>query len=255
MHIAKFGVLALVSVIAAGCVQRERIDFSATAGQSKIVRDGRQAITSQKARSIVLLSPASQEFVQGQRPAFVLAANNISTHPIDLRIENISVSQRNPNGSITPLPIVTYEQLATEERRRQTIQAIAVGLSVVGNSLAASQAGYGTYTGSVYTPRGNAFYSGRYYSPTAAVIANANASAQNNAIIAGTIAEGRANLGAIEREVLKDNTIMPREWVGGRIQFEPPRSEGSEPKRYVITVTIAGESHEIDVSQVTTPTS
>jgi hypothetical protein len=46
------------------------------------------------------------------------------------------------------------------------------------------------------------------YDPTAAAVAQSQAAAQNDAMIASTIERGRQNLDALERSVIKDNTIF-----------------------------------------------
>jgi hypothetical protein len=88
-----------------------------------------------------------------------------------------------------------------------------------------------------------------YYSPTANAIAQTNASMQNEAMIANHIEAGRANLGALEANVLKDNTIMPGEWVGGQLHLTPPVGEMGSNKHYQITVRIGSDTHVLVVHQ------
>lgn len=244
-------VLAAVSIAAsvAGCGPRESINFSANANQQAIVRDGRPALVSRKKQSVVLVGPASRELIGGTRPVYIVGATNLTGQPLDLRIANIQVTQRTPGGSSRPLQVITYEQLAQEERTRQVIGAILVGAAAGANAYAASRSGYGTYSGTVYGPRGSASYSGTYFSPTANAIAQSNAAAQNEAMISATIERGQANMAALERGVLKDNTIMPGEWIGGQLHFAPPEADSGQAKQYTISIAIGGEVHEIDVTQ------
>jgi hypothetical protein len=240
---------ASLAALLAGCGQQETINFSANVNQSAIVRDGRPALVSRKKQSIVLVGPAGREIAQGVRPVYIVAATNLTGQPLDLRVANIQVNQRTPGGSLRPLQVITYEQLVQEERTRQVIGALLVGAAAGANAYSASRSGYGTYSGTVYTPRGAASYSGTYFSPTANAIAQANASAQNEAMISSTIARGQANMASLERSVLKDNSIMPGEWIGGQLHFAPPESEGGQSKQYTISISIGGEVHEIDVTQ------
>ena len=144
------------------------------------------------------------------------------------------------------MQVITFEQLVSEERTRQVISAVLVGAASAANSYSASRSGYGSAT--VYTPRGP--INATYYSPTAAAIANANASAQNDAMIANTIERGRQNLATLEQEVIKDNTLMPGEWYGGQLHFAPPiTSDAGGPKTYRISITVGGETHDIEVTQ------
>lgn len=251
-HLLAAGAAGLVL---AGCVQREGIDFSANVNQTAIVRDGRPALVSRKKNSIVLIGPAGRELTNGVRPVYVLAANNLSRQPIDLRIANIQVNQRTPSGALRPLQVITYEQLMQEERTRQIVGAVLVGAAAAANSYSASRSGYGTYGGTVHTSRGSVNYSGTYFSPTANAINQANAAAQNDAMISNTIAQGQANMAALERSVLKDNSVMPGEWIGGQIHFAPPEAEAGQSKQYTISISLAGEVHEIDVTQGPRPAS
>ena len=59
------------------------------------------------------------------------------------------------------------------------------------------------------------------YSPTAAAIAQSNASAQNAEMISDVIERGQANLATLEHAVIKDNTVMPGEWYGGQLHIQP----------------------------------
>lgn len=255
MRIQSLLLITATAVGVSGCVQREAVNFSANANQTAIVRDGRPAIVSKKKSSIVLLGPASRELMNGARPVYVIGATNLTTQPIDLRVANIQVNQRMPDGSLKPLPVITFDQLAQEERTRQVIGALLIGVAAGANSYSASRSGYGSYGGTVYTNRGPVNYGGSYYSPTANAIAQANASAQNDAMIANTVARGQANMAALERGVLKDNSIMPGEWIGGQLHFTPPEAETGQSKQYTISISIGGDVHDIDVTQSPKPAS
>jgi hypothetical protein len=108
-------------------------------------------------------------------------------------MQNVQVAQL-VNGQITPLKVITYEMLVQEERTRQAIAAIGVGLAVASNSIAASQAGYYRADSTIYTPRGPYFVQTTGYSPTAAIIAQSNANAQNAEMIGAEIERGQANI-------------------------------------------------------------
>ena len=240
---------SLVALMVCGCGQQETINFSANTNQTAIVRDGRAAIVSKKKNSIVLVGPSSRQLTQGVRPVYIIAATNLTGQPVDLMVANIQVNQRTPSGALRPLQVITYEQLLQEERTRQVIGALIVGVAAGANSYSASRSGYGSYNGTVNTPRGSASYSGTYFSPTANAINQANASSQNDAMIANVVAQGQSNMASLERNVLKDNSIMPGEWIGGQLHFAPPESEAGQSKQYTISISIGGEVHEIDVRQ------
>jgi hypothetical protein len=101
--------------------------------------------------------------------------------------------------------------------------------------------------GTVYTPNGPANFNVNYYDPAAASVAMANASAQNEAMIENTIDAGQRNMATLQHAVLKDNTIMPGEWVGGQVHITSPSGSAGQPK--TININIAGETHIVTVTQ------
>jgi len=132
--------------------------------------------------------------------------------------------------------------LVQEEKNRQVAAAIFTGLAAGANAYGASQAGHGSYT----TPSGR---TGTFYSPTAAAIAQGNAAAQNEAMVAATVETGQRNMAMLEQAVIKDNTLIPGEWYGGQLHLAPPTDQGGGPKTYTIILTIGTERHVINVSQ------
>jgi len=243
MKIEKLAALG-AALMLAGCVTGgERVAFHATGpNQQSMVRDGRPALASRQKNSIVLVGPAARELQAGGRPVFVVGINNIGKTPIDFRMDQIQVSQI-VGGQEYPMRVVTYEMLAQEEKNRQVAAAIFAGVAAGANAYGASRAGYGSYT----TPSGR---TGTFYSPTAAVIAQNNAAIQNEAMISATIEQGRANMAALERGVIKDNTLMPGEWYGGQLHLSPPVNPPSgNTKSYTIVITIGTDRHVIEVAQ------
>jgi hypothetical protein len=191
----------------------------------------------------------------GSRPVFVVAINNLSPGPLDFHVSDVTVTQ-DIDGRQLSLPIVTYDQLVSEERTRQTVGALLVGVAAGANSYSAARAGYGSSFGTVnattYGPNGVYQTSGlvqtSYYNPTAAAIAQSNASAENAAMIAQTIERGQANMATLERTVIKDNTLMPGEWYGGQLHFAPPQETTGE-KTYRIAIKVGGDVHEVTITQ------
>ncbi|MGY3614855.1 hypothetical protein [Bradyrhizobium sp. USDA 10063] len=240
MH--RWGIVALCATLG-GCVTSgETVQFRASNPQQQaLVRDGRPALVSRQKNSVVLVGPASRQLQTNGRPVFVVGINNLGKTPVDFRVSQVEAMQH-VAGSDYPMQVVTYEMLVQEEKNRQVAAAIFTGLAAAGNAYSASQAGYGSYT----TPRG---HTGTFYSPTAAAIAQGNASAQNEAMVAATIETGQRNMAALEQSVIKDNTLMPGEWYGGQLHLAPPTDQGGAAKSYTIIITIGTERHVIDVSQ------
>ncbi len=111
----------------------------------------------------------------------------------------------------------------------------------------ASRAGYYNANATVVGPGGVRNVSISGYDPTAAAIAQAQAAAQNDAMIANTIERGRQNLDTLERSVIKDNTLLPGEWYGGQLVFDP--SDGDIRKNYQITIQVGPDTHQIDIAR------
>jgi len=253
----------LVAIAAAalcsGCVTAETVRFQAKADQQALMRDGQAALVSRKKGSIVMIRPASRQFQSGGRPVFVVGVYNAGTTPIDFSVRNVAVTQ-SVNETAIPLKVFSYEELVTEERTRQVVSAMLVGVAAGANAAAASSAGYYNSSGTVqtttygrhgtYTSTGTYHSSG--YSPALAAAAQARAAAQNEAMISATVEQGRQNLAVLERAVIKDHTVLPGEWYGGQLHVSPPASEGSGPKTYSVALQIGNERHEIDVVQEAT---
>jgi hypothetical protein len=257
MTLRMFAVALAATSLLSGCMTTETARFQPGVNQQALIRDGRSAIISKRKGSIVLVSPASRGFNSGSRPVYVVGITNLTRQPTDFLVQNISVVQKQ-NGQAVALPVVTYDQLVSEERSRQVAAAILVGLAAGANAAAAANAGHGTAYGTVrsatYTPYGTinrvSTVSASYYDPTAAAIASANASAQNAAMIDNAVETGRQNLAVLEQSAIKDNTLLPGEWYGGQLHFAAPQSDGSnEPKTYTITIRVGSDVHEIDVVQ------
>jgi hypothetical protein len=236
------GLLLLCSTLS-GCVTAgETVSFRASNPQQQaLVRDGQPALVSRQKNSLVLVRPAARQLQANGRPVFVVAINNLSRQPVDFRVGQVEAVQH-VNGSDFDMTVVTYEMLVQEEKNRQVARALLTGIAAGANAYGASQAGYGSYT----TPNGR---TGTFYSPTAAAIAQGNANAQNEAMIATTIEAGQRNMATLEQAVIKDNTLMPGEWYGGQLHIAPPTDQGGSAKTYTIVITVGPDRHVIDISQ------
>ena len=240
-------VALLCAAVLSGCVTTETVEFRPKTDQQAVTRDGVPGLVSTRKDSIVIARPAARQFRIGGRPVFVIAIYNRSRGPEEFRVSNVRVTQ-NLNGNDAQLKVITYEELVSEEKTRQTFAAIGAGLAAAGNSMAASQAGYYNANSTVFTPRGTYQVYTTGYSPAAAAIAQSNANAQNDELISATIERGQANMAMLERSVLKDNTLMPGEWYGGQLHMAPLASQDG-PKTYTISVAVGSDRHEIQISQ------
>jgi hypothetical protein len=173
--------------------------------------------------------------------------NNVGRAPVDFTVANVDVTQ-SINGQDMALHVFTFEELAQEERNRQIARAVLVGLAAGAGAASAASAGYYNQRSVVTTPRGATYQVNTTgYSPTAAAIAQSNVAANNEAMIATTLEQGQRNMAALEQTAIKDNTLLPGEWYGGRLELAAPI--GSERKTYTITITLGSERHEIVIEQ------
>jgi hypothetical protein len=237
------------AALCAGCAGSETARFVAKPQQQALMRDGQAALVSRGKTSLVLIRPASRLFKSGNRPVFVVGINNMGPTPLDFRVADIQVGQI-IGEQVVGLRVITYAELVGEERNRQVARALLVGAAAVGNAVSASQAGYYSADSTVMTPGGMYQVHTSGYDSTAAAVAQSNAAAQNEAMIASTIERGRRNLATLERAVIKDNTLLPGEWYGGQLHLQPPVSADSDAaKMYSITLLVGSDRHQIDVVQ------
>ena len=247
MKAVQIGALCAIAVGLAGCVTNEVVSYNPSSTQQPVIRDGVGALISTQPSSVVMIRPAGRGVAPGQRPVYVVAVQNRSAKPVNLRVADIQVVQTKQGEYARALPVKTFEQLVKEEQTRQVFAAIGVGLGAAANSYNASQAGRGSVT--THTPYGT--YHSTYTSPAAQQIAMASANAQNSQNIAGFAYQAEANMASLEADVLKDNTVMPGEWIGGTVTFEAPRKEyaNGKAKSYSIAVKVGDETHIVEAVQ------
>ncbi len=238
----------LIASFCSACTTTETVQFKAQADQQSIIREGQAALVSRKKKSLVIARPAARQFQIGGRPVFVIAINNLTNKPENFLVSDVQVTQV-VRGEAVPLKVITYEMLVQEEKTRQVFAAIGAGLSAGANAYSASRAGYYNANSTVYTSRGAYQVHTTGYSPTAAAIAQSNASAQNAEMISATIERGQQNLALLEQGVIKDNTLMPGEWYGGQLHIAPVASDETPVKSYTISVLVGSERHEINIVQ------
>jgi hypothetical protein len=236
------GIVAFCAALG-GCVSNgEIVSFKASNPQQQaLMRDGQPALVSRQKTSLVLVKPAARQLQANGRPVFVVGINNLGRQPVDFRVSQVEAIQH-VGGTDYTMQVVGYEMLLQEEKNRQVAAAILTGLAAGANAYSASQAGRGNYT----TPSGR---TGTFYSPTAAAIAQGNAAAQNEAMVAATVETGQRNMAMLEQAVIKDNTLMPGEWYGGQLHLAPPTDQAGGQKTYTIVITVGNERHVISVAQ------
>ena len=243
-------VIVAACALACGACTQETVKFKASPQQQAIVRDGRPALISKRKNSLVMIRPATRQVPADGRPVFVVGVHNLTAKPVDFLVRNVAVTQAVGTGSV-PIKVFTYEDLVAEEKSRQVIAALLVGAAAGINAAAASNAGHGYSSRTVRSARGTRTTHTATYSSSRARAAQSRALRENEKLIDAAIAQGQDNLAVLERDVLKDNTLMPGEWYGGTLHLQPPARSDSEsaPKTYSIAMMIGPDHHEISVVQ------
>jgi hypothetical protein len=243
-----------------GCASNARISLSAAPNQESLTRDGVPALVS-KQKYVVMLRPAAAVVRSSGRPSFVVAVYNPTKAPTELRVSGISARQVGATNQA--VHVYTYEELIAEVERKQRWATFAAALGGAANAMAAANAGYsrttgvysgrtyGTYSGALngsYTGSTTGIYSATTYDSGRAYAAQQMASAQTAANFAAIQANGQQALDELQNSILKDNTVMPGEWIGGVVVLDSP-IEANGGASYSIDVQISGEIHTFAVNQ------
>lgn len=251
-----------ILLLLCGCASNDHISLVADQSQQALTRDGVPALLSTK-RQVVLLRPASSLIQSAGRPAFVIAVYNPGKRPVELRASGIT-AQLNDAGGPVNLHVYSYEELVAEVQRKQKWAAFGAALQGAALAMNAANAGY-THTNGIYSGNSYGRYSGALngtyssatsgtfsattYDPGRAFAAQQYANAQTTANFAAIQVQGRQALDQLQTAILKDNTILPGEWVGGIVVLDAPTKGRDGSATYRIDVQLAGEVHSFVVSQ------
>jgi hypothetical protein len=85
----RIAVVVALAALCAGCAAHEVASFQAQPGQESIVRDGRPALVSRAAHSLVMIAPALRQFTASGRPIYVVGIYNLGTTPLQFRVADI----------------------------------------------------------------------------------------------------------------------------------------------------------------------
>ena len=210
-----------------------------------------------------MLRPASAVIRSSGRPAFVVAVYNPTKAPTELLVSGISARQTDAKNQGVDVHVYSYEELIAEVQRKQRWATFAVALGGAASAMSAANAGYtrttgiysgstyGTYSGSLsgtYSGSTTGIYSATTYDSGRAYAAQQMASAQTAANFAAIQANGQQALDELQNAILKDNTVMPGEWIGGVVVLDAP-AEANGAANYSIDVRIRGEIHTFAVNQ------
>jgi hypothetical protein len=220
------------------------------------MRDGEPTLLSTQ-KQVVMLRPATAVTRHGARPAFVIAVYNRSNRPVELRMAGITAAQTGLTANANPIHVYSYDELTAEVRRKQAWASVGVALTGAAGAMGAANAGYtntyGSYSGRVSGPDSSATMAGTYsattYDPGRAYAAQAINNAQTAENFAAVQAQGQQRLGELQGTILKDNTVLPGEWIGGLVVLDAPPEAADGVASYRIDVRFGDEVHSFEVSQ------
>lgn len=199
---------------------------------------GRQSVDDPAARTVVRLMPTKVGF--SKRASFNVYVLNRGTAEFDFAPENVAILL--PDG--TRIPMLNFDDLSKQERKREGWQNVLLALSMIGNSMAAANAGntYGTATVAGTGGFGTITYSG--YNGAAAAAASRDA-AQENAANAERLAHAQSDNRAAIDNVMQRTTVDPGATVGGIVYFDLPAKlrDAKEPVPVTFIVQAGAEAH------------
>lgn len=244
-------VVAVLGVALGACSTHE-IKLAAGAGQEAIVRDGIPALVSRK-KHVVMLRPNNVLLKNNPRPAFTVVVRNAGSSPETLLMSEVTATQLR-NARREPVKVFRYDELVQEEETRQALQTFGAVLGGVARAMSAANAGQVNTTGTVqtYGPYGPSYgtFTASTRDPVRAQIAQDAAAAETRADFAAIREQGERNLVALQRTILKDNTVLAGEWIGGTIVLAQPEFPDGKNASYLIRIGFGGEVHEFQVSQL-----
>jgi TonB family protein len=213
--------------------------------QTAVMERGSKLVTSQMAGSSVFMR--TPEPFEGRRTTIIFTFLNNSQYPIDVGPENISSPQ---------ISVVSYDQLMEEQAGSEKWQNFFAGLSAVGNSLSALEAGRETknttYSGRVDCGIAcGGYYNGssisRTNDPYVAQQAQMRAAAQNRAAAEAIYAQNNIDRNEISAN-LRTTTVMPGHYLSGLITFEVPRNlrRAKQAMPLIIYVRLSSEVHVLN---------
>lgn len=222
-------ILALALPTAALCGENH-VNLIAQEGQVSRMDDGIEVVQSEAAlsgaRVVELESPVKK------RGTLSIEVYNAGGEPLNFGPENV----RAELADGTVVPIITYDQLAREERSRQTWTAVLAGLAGAANSLAASNAGnsYGYIGRTPFSVHNNA----------TSYLAQSLAYQQNRQLFSDVAVIGAQRMQAL-RQNIRTSTVDPQSSFGGAVVFELPRDRRRirAPLPIRFAVTVGNETH------------
>ena len=255
----------VVAASLSGCTTYGYLQPLPSENQDSGYADGNPSITSKMTNLVQVVVPST--FESGERMRIFVQTGNAGKETYGFDTYYISAENTDNLDVWSTLHVYSYDELVAEEKSRQMWAAIAVALSGVSRSLAATNAGYsynngtysgaynGNYNGNIYSGYGSANYGGTYggtyggswssvtYNPYIAQMAQENAQAQTNAEMQSLMESGNRAMAALGRSILKYNTVSPGSFCGGQVEIDAPKVYSDKLTNFRIVAGAGGEYH------------
>lgn len=244
----KLGLGATALVLLSGCASVPTpVSLQAREGQELSYSQGMGCVQggADTSDGFLLTSLCAQPKDRSRSVLIVRVANRTS-RPVT--IQEGAVSAQSAAG---PLEVLAHTALMREEKTRQTWAAIGAGIAAVGNSMAASDAGYSSYQGTAHTsakvsgPGGRArvnattTFSGTAFDGAAAAAAQQRANAENALLFERLAAEKEMGEQAIEG-ALRTHTVQPGESHAAFVEMELPRQRNGAVQSVDVVLRVQG---------------
>ncbi|WP_265570867.1 hypothetical protein [Sphingomicrobium nitratireducens] len=228
--------------------QKFELSLQAQGGQRVKMIDGLAAIESFGETAVVRMMPIEEK--TKKRGRFQILVMNAGSKPFNVGPENVTISLDGAEF----VPAVTYEQLAKEEKKRQTWAAVGAALGAIGNSMNAANAGYSSGTATTFGNVGgtsfNSFTTYSGYNAGQAQAAQQLASLQNQQLFDSLAAQNAAGIAQL-KDNMRTTTIDPGEMSGGMIVYDVPKEtrkgakKAGEPIEVIFRITTGSEIHDV----------
>jgi len=230
---------ALALIAAPANAAKFTMQLKPTAEQISRMQGGIASVDSHTALSSVRLVQPEGDLKK--RGAVQIIVMNHGDQPFNFGPENVTA--RLADG--TAVAIISYDQLAREEKSRQTWRAIAAGLASMNSGQYSTT---GTYSGSSHGTVGTTSYSG-FHSGMATVSGTdpVAAAIENRRIFDNLAARNAAGREALQQNI-RTTTVDPEQMFGGSVAIELPKSvhKGTADVPMIFTVTVGGDVHTFD---------
>lgn len=225
--------IAAISVVSVSAQAGEYVTTPAVAeGDVRTYDRGEVIVTRETEAAIIALYGSNAYY---GRPSFIIEVTNKSDSSIDFGPENLAV-----RVAAERKPTIVYTKADLDKQAQER-----AGWAMLASALAASSAGYSSYSSNTFVPGvGTITSRGSFYN-------NYAAQAEQRAMMA-QVQDGLAQrMADAANSALQITTVPPGASYGGRVVYSKPKIKGKLPAKAELSVTIGGvtELFELEVKK------